>query len=47
MNRFCDDNHELHNIAVFTAIPKQKFNVPGWNTYGREKHYFACEAYLS
>ena len=53
LDRFCGDIINCIKLAVSTVIPQRKchydrqFNVPGWNTYVKEKHDFAREAYLN
>jgi len=53
LDKFCVDIIDCIKLSVSTVIPKRtchydnQFNVPGWNTYVREKHDFAREAYLS
>ena len=53
LDRFCGNIINCIKLAVSTAIPQhkchydQQFNAPGWNTYVKEKHDFARDAYLS
>ena len=53
LDRFCGNIINCIKLAVSTAIPQhkchydQQFNDFGWNTYVKEKHDFARDAYLS
>ena len=53
IDKFYSDISECIKIAVSEVIPMRKcnfdshFNIPGWNTYVKEKHDLAREAYLS
>ena len=53
LDGFCGDIISYIQLAVSAVIPKRtchydsQFNVPGWNTYVKEKHDLAREAYLS
>lgn len=51
INKFYEDTFACISTAISAVIPSQDchhsdFNVPGWNTYVKEKHEAAREAFL-